>query len=65
MDVKDYLVKMRHMVTSDEKAMDSLAKDIYYQGVVLASKYRLMSWAYLVFIFGLIISCVAFVIAFF
>jgi hypothetical protein len=65
MDVKDYLAKMRHMVTNDEKAMDSLAKDIFYQGVVLASKYRLMSWAYLVFIFGLIISCVAFVIAFF
>jgi hypothetical protein len=42
----------------------SMIKDNYFLGVVLAKKYKLLRIAYNVFMFGLIISMIAFTIAF-
>ncbi|WP_062543286.1 Pycsar system effector family protein [Rufibacter tibetensis] len=42
----------------------SLIKDVFSQGGVLGKKYKLLKIAYDVFMFGLIISVIAFVIAF-
>lgn len=53
---------------SMDKAMDDneflygmLTKDVYSQGVVLGRKYRLLRYAYGTFMFGLILSVLAFV----
>lgn len=53
-----------------QKAMDDyeflysmLIQDVYAQGVVLGRKYKLLRYAYGVFMFGLIISVVAFITA--
>ena len=40
-----------------------LIKDIHQLGVVLARKYKLVRWAYNIFMVGLIASVVAFTIA--
>jgi len=41
----------------------SLIKDVYSQGVVLGSKYQRLRISYNVFMYGLIVSVVAFSIA--
>ncbi|HEX8279300.1 MAG TPA: Pycsar system effector family protein, partial [Segetibacter sp.] len=41
----------------------SLVKDIYQLGVVLARKYRLIRYAYNIFMFGIIVSVIAFGLA--
>ncbi|SFS73019.1 Pycsar system effector family protein [Sphingobacterium wenxiniae] len=53
-----------------KKAMDDydflysmLTQDVYSQGVVLGRKYKLLRYAYGIFMFGLIISVIAFIIA--
>jgi len=51
MNDKDYLYK-------------SLAKDLYFLGVVLAKKYKLLRIAYTIFMIGIILSVIAFVISF-
>lgn len=43
---------------------ESLMKDLYFLGVVLQKKYRLLRIAYTVFMIGIIISVIAFVISF-
>jgi hypothetical protein len=41
----------------------TLIKDVYAQGVVLGKKYRMLTASYNVFMYGLIASVIAFVIA--
>jgi hypothetical protein len=40
-----------------------MTKDVYSQGVVLGRKYRLLRYAYGIFMFGLVLSVIAFFIA--
>jgi pycsar effector protein len=41
----------------------TLIKDVYSQGVVLGRKYKLLRTAYNIFMYGLIVSVIAFVAA--
>ncbi|MCG8475453.1 MAG: DUF5706 domain-containing protein [Cytophagales bacterium] len=43
---------------------DNLMRDTYFLGLVLTRKYRFLNWAYNFFMFGLIITVIAFVITF-
>ena len=43
----------------------TLTKDIYYLGKVLAVKYRYLNIGYMVFMYGLIVSVFAFGVSFF
>lgn len=43
---------------------ESLMKDLYFLGVVLQKKYRLLRIAYTIFMIGIVISVIAFVISF-
>jgi hypothetical protein len=43
---------------------NSMIKDLYHLGIVLEKKYSLLRIAYTVFMFGIILSVVAFLIAF-
>lgn len=60
---EEYERAMSKMMVDSEYLYGSLVKDIYQLGVVLARKYRLIRWAYNIFMFGIIISVIAFAIA--
>lgn len=61
--MEEYEKAMSKMMVDSEYLYGSLVKDIYQLGVVLSRKYRLIRWAYNVFMVGIIISVIAFAIA--
>ncbi|KAA0989203.1 Pycsar system effector family protein [Dyadobacter aurulentus] len=63
MSYQDYSSGMQRMMNDREFLYGSLTKDVYSQGVVLGRKYRLLRVAYNVFMFGIVISVIAFVLA--
>jgi predicted metal-dependent HD superfamily phosphohydrolase len=67
MSLDDYAAGMVKLIGDYEFLYGSLIKDVYFQGIVLGRKYRLLRLAYNVFMFGLIVSvaCFVVVIAFF
>ena len=62
---EDYDMAMRKMMKDSDYLYGSLIKDIYYLGVVLGRKYKLIYLAYNIFMIGLIVSVLAFAIAIF
>ncbi len=63
MNFQDYSAGMQEMMNDREFLYGTLTRDVYAQGVVLGRKYRLLRVAYNVFMFGIIVSVLAFVIA--
>ncbi|MCF2487220.1 Pycsar system effector family protein [Dyadobacter sp. CY347] len=63
MSFSDYSNGMQRMMNDREFLYGSLTKDVYSQGVVLGRKYRLLRIAYNVFMFGIVVSVIAFVFA--
>ncbi|GAB3902854.1 Pycsar system effector family protein [Mucilaginibacter boryungensis] len=63
MALDDYKAGMVTMIKDNEFLYSSLIIDVYSQGIVLGRKYRLLHIAYNVFMFGLVISVIAFVIS--
>jgi predicted metal-dependent HD superfamily phosphohydrolase len=64
MPVEDYEWGMREVMNDREYLYNNLIRDIYYLGVVLGKKYRYLRIAYNFFMYGLIISVIAYIIAF-
>ncbi|MCX6317219.1 MAG: DUF5706 domain-containing protein [Bacteroidetes bacterium] len=64
MSLNDYNWGMLEMLSDKQYMNSSMIKDNYFLGVVLAKKYKLLRVAYNIFMFGLIISMIAFTIAF-
>jgi predicted metal-dependent HD superfamily phosphohydrolase len=64
MGLPEYDWAMKEMMKDKEYLYGSMIKDIYFLGKVLARKYKLLRIAYNVFMFGLIVAILAFVIAF-
>lgn len=60
---EEYEKAMSKMMVDAEYLYGSLIKDIYQLGVVLARKYRLIRYAYNIFMIGIIVSVIAFSIA--
>ena len=60
MSYKDYAAGMQVMINDQDFLYVSLTKDIYAQGAVLGKKYWHLRIAYNVFMFGVVISVVAF-----
>ena len=60
---EEYNDAMKKMMVDTDYLYGSLVKDIYYLGVILGRKYWLIRLAYNVFMIGIIISVIAFVIA--
>ena len=54
---------MGEMMQDKDYLYNSLVRDIYYLGVILGRKYRLIRLAYMIFMYGLIISVAAFTLA--
>jgi len=63
MPLNDFIYGMEKMMLDREFLYGSLIKDVYSQGVVLGKKYHLLRIAYNIFMYGLIASIVAFIIA--
>lgn len=63
MSLPDYEMGMGKMMEDRDFLYGSLVKDLYSQGVVLGRKYRLLRIAYNVFMFGIVLSVIAFIIA--
>lgn len=63
MKIDDFHYGMMEMIRDDEFLYSSMTRDLYYLGVVLAKKYRFLRVCYNIFLFGLILAVVAFIIA--
>lgn len=63
MELQDYSQALKGIMTDYDKLYESLIKDQYFLGKVLGKKYRLLRISYTIFIFGLIISTIAFTLA--
>lgn len=60
----DFNDAMNDLMKDRDYLYDTLIKDLYYLGLVLNKKYRMLSISYTVFMYGIIISVAAFCIAF-
>ncbi|HEV8081981.1 MAG TPA: Pycsar system effector family protein [Chitinophagaceae bacterium] len=60
---EQYNAAMRQLMLDTDYLYGSLIKDIYFLGVVLGRKYRLIRIAYNIFMIGIIVSVFAFAIA--
>lgn len=63
MSLDDYTYGMAKMMEDRDFLYGSLTKDVYTQGIVLGKKYRLLRVSYNIFMFGLIVAVLAFIIA--
>lgn len=63
MSLEDYTWGMTEMMKDNDYVYASMIQDIYHLGVVLGKKYKQLRIAYNIFMFGLIISVLAFLIA--
>ena len=64
MPVEDYEWGMKELMEDRDYLYNNLIRDIYYLGVVLGKKYRYLRIAYNVFMYGLISSVIAYIVAF-
>ncbi len=65
MDLPDFEWGMSEMMQDRDYLYNSLTKDLYFLGLVLNRKYKLLRTTYTVFMIGIIVSVVAFAIAFY
>jgi hypothetical protein len=62
LDENDYIDRMRAQIATDPAIVEMMARDIYQNGQVLRrKKYRLLGYAYRVFLVGLVASLATFV----
>jgi predicted metal-dependent HD superfamily phosphohydrolase len=64
MELPDYDWAMKEMMKDKEYLYGSMIKDIYFLGVVLARKYRLLRISYSIFMYGLVGAIIAFGLTF-
>ncbi|HTE01280.1 MAG TPA: Pycsar system effector family protein [Mucilaginibacter sp.] len=63
MSLTDYTDAMVKVMNDSEFLYDNLIRDVYFQGIVLGKKYRLLRVAYNIFMVGLTISVIAFIVS--
>ena len=64
MTLPEYEWAVKEMINDEEYLYSIMTKDQYSLGVVLANKYNLLRWAYYVFMSGIVVSVVSFLIVF-
>jgi len=64
MPLKDFSWGMKEMIMDQEYLYDNMIKDFYYLGQVLGTKYRKLRICYTLFMYGVIISVIAYAVAF-
>jgi predicted metal-dependent HD superfamily phosphohydrolase len=63
MSLADYEAGVREMMGDRDFLYGSLMKDIYYNGKVLARKYKMLRVAYTIFMYGFALSIISFIVA--
>ena len=63
MSYPDFSKGMQQMMDDKDFLYGSLIRDVYYQGIAIGRKYHLLRVAYNVFMYGIVLSVLAFVIA--
>jgi hypothetical protein len=63
MTYDEYSDGMRKVMNDRDFLYGSLTRDVYSQGIVLGRKYGLLRKGYSIFMYGVIISVLAFIIA--
>ena len=64
MSGEDYEWGMQELMDDRDFLYNNLIRDIYYLGLVLGKKYKFLRMAYDIFMYGLIASVIAYIIAF-
>lgn len=62
--LEEYTWAMKEMMKDRTYLYDSMVKDLYYLGIVLNRKYRLLRTTYTIFTIGILVSVLAFYLAF-
>lgn len=65
MSLQDFEWGIDYLMENEDTLYNSLTKDLYYLGLVLNRKYKLLRITYTVFMFGIIISAAAFIYSYF
>lgn len=63
MKLEDYEWAMKELIKDKYYVYNTLTKDLYFLGVVLQRKYKLLRWTYTIFMVGMILSVIAFFVA--
>lgn len=63
MSLADYQWGMGQLIGDERFIYDTMTRDLYFLGIVLAKKYALLRRCYLVFMWGLILTVAAFALA--
>lgn len=64
MKLPDYEWAIQELVKDKDYIYGSLTKDLYFLGLVLNRKYKILRWTYTIFMVGIVVSVLAFAIAF-
>jgi len=64
MELNDYEEAINGLMNNEDNLYSTMIKDQYFLGKVLAKKYKLLRISYNVFMIGIIVSVLAFVVAF-
>jgi len=64
MKMEDFHWGMMEMIKDSDYLYSTMTRDLYFLGIVLAKKYRYLSICYGVFMYGMVVSVIAFAIAF-
>jgi predicted metal-dependent HD superfamily phosphohydrolase len=63
MKLQDYEWAIQELIKDQEYVYTSLTKDLYFLGLVLNKKYKLLRWTYTIFMIGMILSVIVFFVA--
>ena len=63
MKLQDYEWAIQELIKDQEYVYSSLTKDLYFLGLVLDKKYKLLRWTYSIFMVGMVLSVIAFFVA--
>lgn len=63
MEIEDFHFGMMEMIRDEDFLYSSMTRDLYYLGVVLAQKYTYLRICYNIFLYGIIVSVIAFILA--
>ena len=64
MSLSEYEWAIQELVKDKDYIYSSLTKDLYFLGLVLNRKYKILRWTYTIFIIGIVISVITFAVFF-
>lgn len=62
LQLREFVNRIKELKEAKEELYESMSIDIYYLGSVLIRKYNFLTWSYNIFMFGMVISAVGFLI---